>query len=61
MMGIIQSMVVLLCLCWGSPESTVIIFCCTHMVAPVRRGMMKNLSGTARSSHKKLLSRGILE
>jgi len=48
--------------CWlGSALSGVTIFCDIHIVTPTRMGMMSRVSCLARSSHRKLLSRGTWE
>jgi hypothetical protein len=59
--GIIHSISWLCVCCLGSVLTGVTIFCCTHIVLPTRRGNMYNLSGEAKSNHKKLLFRGSME
>jgi len=60
-MGIIQSIIWLWDCCCGSVLCTVVIFCCTHIEAPTRRGKIINLSGEDRSSQRNRLSRGTRE
>ena len=57
--GIIQSIMRLVDSCLESTAGMVLIFCMANMEPPTRMGRMGVLSGVARSSHRKELSRGI--
>lgn len=57
--GIIQSIMRLVDACLGSTEGIMVIFCMTHMDAATRMGNTGYRSGSARFSHRKVLSRGI--
>ena len=59
MRGIIQSIMRLVDCCLGSAAGIVVIFCMSHIDAPTSTGSTGVLSGSARSSHRNELSRGI--
>ncbi len=57
--GIIHNIMRLVEACRSSIAGIVVIFCCAHVEAATKMGMIKGEgSGLARSSHKKSLSRG---
>lgn len=57
--GIIQSIILLVDACLGSADGMVVIFCIIHIDTATRIGNTGSLSGSARLSHRKLLSNGI--
>ncbi len=56
--GIIHSIIRLVDCCLGSTAGIVVIFCMMNIDAPTATGSTGVRSGTARSSHRKELSRG---
>ena len=60
MRGIIHSIMLFCWACRGSAVGRMVIFCCTHMEMPTRRGSIGNGSvcGMARSMPRNVLSRG---
>ena len=57
--GIIHSIIRLVDSCRGSAAGMVVIFCMRNMEAPTRTGSRGVGSRSARSSHRKELSRGM--
>ena len=58
MMGIIQSIILLVCACRGSAEGMVVVFCIRNMDTPTRMGITGE-SGCARSIHRNVLLMGM--
>ena len=58
--GIIQSINRLVEACLGSAAGMVLIFCMRNIDTPTKTGRRGVVSGRARSSHRKLLSMGIV-
>ena len=59
MSGIIQSIMTWLDCCLGSAEGIMVIFCWTQVLAKTKTGMTMLVgSGSDRSNHRKLGSRG---
>ena len=58
--GIIHSIMRLVDACRASATGMVVIFCMRNMETPTRTGRRGVRSGTARSSHKKELSSGMV-
>ena len=59
MRGIIQSIIRLVDSCLGSAAGIVVIFCISHMDPPTSTGSTGVRSGSARSSHRNELSKGM--
>ena len=56
--GMSQSIIWVVCAWRGSAGCTVVVFCTAHMDTPTSTGSTKR-GGSARSSHRKRLSRGM--
>ena len=56
--GIIHSIIRLVEACLGSTDGMLVIFCMRNIDTPTRTGSRGVRSGSARSSHRKELSRG---
>lgn len=59
MMGIIQSIMRLVCACRGSADGMDVVFCIRNMDTPTSTGITGRVSGRARSSHRKELFMGM--
>ena len=57
--GIIHSIIRLVCAWRGSAEGMVVVFCISHIDTPTRTGITGRVSGCARSSHRKELLMGM--
>ena len=57
--GIIQSIIRLVCAWRGSAEGMVVVFCIRNMDTPTRTGITGSESGCARSSHRNELLMGM--
>ena len=57
--GIIQSIIRLVCAWRGSADGIVVVFCIRNMDKPTSTGITGRESGFARSSHRKVLLMGI--
>ena len=56
--GIIHSIIWLVCACRASADGIIVIFWTAHIEPPTNIGTIGVLSGSARSNHRKLLSKG---
>ena len=56
--GIIQSIIWLVCACRASADGIIVIFWTAHIEPPTNIGIIGVLSGSAKSNHRKLLSKG---